>query len=161
MPDHPFLNEMLRGWKTYQDKLVQTVSPLSKEQLAMQLSPELWPVMTLTAHIIAARVFWFHLVMKEGTEELKPLVAWDDEGEPFRSAQELVGGLEQTWAVIDAGLSRWTAADMAEEFPWPRAGRSQSYSRQWVIWHVLEHDIHHGGELSFALGANGIPAIDL
>jgi uncharacterized damage-inducible protein DinB len=34
-------------------------------------------------------------------------------------------------------------------------------SRQWIIWHVLEHDIHHGGELSFLLGMYGVPAIDL
>jgi len=25
-------------------------------------------------------------------------------------------------------------------------------TRQWIIWHVLEHEIHHGGELSLALG---------
>ncbi len=34
-------------------------------------------------------------------------------------------------------------------------------SRQWIIWHVLEHDIHHGGELSSILGAHGLAAVDL
>jgi uncharacterized damage-inducible protein DinB len=27
-----------------------------------------------------------------------------------------------------------------------------------VVWHVLEHDLHHGGELSLTLGLHGIPA---
>ncbi|HEY6285010.1 MAG TPA: hypothetical protein VIX20_05065 [Ktedonobacteraceae bacterium] len=34
-------------------------------------------------------------------------------------------------------------------------------SRQWVIWHVIEHDLHHGGELSFSLGAHNLAAPDL
>ena len=33
------------------------------------------------------------------------------------------------------------------------------YSRQRVIWHVLEHEIHHGGELSLALGGYGLEGI--
>ncbi len=26
-------------------------------------------------------------------------------------------------------------------------GEDQTYTRQWVIWHLIEHDLHHGGEL--------------
>ena len=32
-------------------------------------------------------------------------------------------------------------------------------TRQWIIWHVLEHEIHHGGELSLALGGYGLEGI--
>jgi uncharacterized damage-inducible protein DinB len=27
-----------------------------------------------------------------------------------------------------------------------------------VVWHVLEHDLHHGGEISLTLGMHGIDA---
>ncbi len=40
-------------------------------------------------------------------------------------------------------------------------GDRPARSRQWIIWHVLEHDIHHGGELSSILGAHGLAAVDL
>jgi hypothetical protein len=30
-----------------------------------------------------------------------------------------------------------------------------------VTWHVIEHDLHHGGELSFSLGAHNLPAPEL
>jgi uncharacterized damage-inducible protein DinB len=30
-----------------------------------------------------------------------------------------------------------------------------------VIWHLMEHDLHHGGEISQVLGSHGIPALDL
>ena len=29
------------------------------------------------------------------------------------------------------------------------------------IWHIIEHDLHHGGELSFSLGMHGLTAPDL
>jgi uncharacterized damage-inducible protein DinB len=85
----------------------------------------------------------------------------DDDGMPARTANEFVHGLNTTWAVIQTGLNRWKVEDLAEGFHWPGSGQSRSYKRGWIIWHVLEHDIHHGGELSFMLGAHNIPAIDL
>jgi uncharacterized damage-inducible protein DinB len=29
------------------------------------------------------------------------------------------------------------------------------------VWHLIEHDLHHGGEISQILGSNGIPAPEL
>ncbi len=54
-------------------------------------------------------------------------------------------------------LARWTPADLDAAF----ATRHGERTRQWVIWHVIEHDIHHGGELSLTLGAHGVNAPDL
>jgi uncharacterized damage-inducible protein DinB len=28
------------------------------------------------------------------------------------------------------------------------------------VWHVLEHDVHHGGAISQILGSNGLPGLD-
>lgn len=40
-------------------------------------------------------------------------------------------------------------------------GEEETFTRQWVIWHLLEHDLHHGGEISFVLGMHDLVAIDL
>ncbi|HEX4716084.1 MAG TPA: DinB family protein [Ktedonobacteraceae bacterium] len=32
-------------------------------------------------------------------------------------------------------------------------------TRQWIIWHVIEHDLHHGGEISLILGTHGLTGI--
>ena len=34
-------------------------------------------------------------------------------------------------------------------------------TRGWVLWHLMEHEAHHGGAISIALGANGLPSLDL
>jgi uncharacterized damage-inducible protein DinB len=33
------------------------------------------------------------------------------------------------------------------------------FTRQWIIWHVLEHEILHSGEISLALGNAGLTTI--
>lgn len=155
-----------RGWDEYQRLLVAAIAPLSAEQLALQTAPHLWSVEMLAKHIISARVGWFHVWMGEGSAELAPLCDWDEADQPARSAAELVSELEQTWQLIQNALAQWTTSDLEYIFesPYPdqtRNGKKRTKSRQWIIWHVLEHDLHHGGELSLILGSHGIAAIDL
>ena len=158
--NNPLIEEMHKGWKNYQDHLVKAVAPLTAEQLALQISPKLRSVMTIAAHIIVARVWWLHYVLGEGSEELRQMADWDEEGS-MHTAVELVAGLEATWEVLESGLMRWSTADLNQAFAYEgRYGKSDR-TRKWVLWHLLEHDLHHGGELSFVLGAHGLPAIDL
>ena len=42
-----------------------------------------------------------------------------------------------------------------------RSGETRRFPRQWVIWHVIEHDPHHGGELSLLLGTRGLTGITI
>ena len=35
------------------------------------------------------------------------------------------------------------------------------FTRQWVVWHLIEHDLHHGGEVSLMLGMQGLAAPDI
>ena len=56
---------------------------------------------------------------------------------------------------------RWTPEDCARTFPDEWDGQVYEVSRSWVIYHVMEHDLHHGGEVSLILGMNGLRAPDL
>ncbi len=150
-----------RGWENYQGLLLDALRGLTPEQLALGATPGQRPLWLLAAHIVGARVGWFRGWMGEGDPSLDPLGRWDDDGAPPRSAAELVAGLEQSWALIAGCLDRWTPADLDATFTRERPRGVVTRSRQWIIWHVLEHDIHHGGELSLTLGNHGLPALDL
>jgi len=121
------------------------------------VAPHLRPIGVIVAHIIAARVWWFHFVMGEGSKDLEPMLSWDDDGQPARTAAELVSGLEVTWQLIQDALARWTPADLDQTFQ----RRDELFSRQWIVWHLIEHDLHHGGELSYSLGIHGLAAPEL
>jgi uncharacterized damage-inducible protein DinB len=89
---------------------------------------------------------------------VKATAEWDVPNAPARTAAELVEGLDGTWQLMAACLTRWSPADMQQTFPDEWDGQIVQLSRAFVVWHVLEHDLHHGGELSFTLGMHGIPA---
>ena len=161
MTEQPLsLSLFYKGWDVYQQRLIEAVAPLTPEQLALRSSPQNWSVGMLAAHIVATRVWWFQTRMGEGSADLAPLETWDQNEQPIRPAAELVEGLERTWQMIQVALARWTPADLDQIFPSIGEGTVER-SRQYIIWHVLEHDIHHGGELSSILGAHGLAAVDL
>jgi uncharacterized damage-inducible protein DinB len=110
--------------------------------------------------------------------------------DPGHTAAELVAGLEKTWQLIEQTLARLTPADLEQVFPplseaervhhaslvepalqpyaqmWVESARltgevRRAVSRQWIIWGVLEHDIHHGSEISTILGVHGLPVLEL
>lgn len=156
--DYTTLAPFYHGWERYQGLLTGAIAPLSAEQLALQAAPSLRPAGVLAAHIIAARVGWFHGVMGAGDPALAAFDPRDDEGAPPRSAAELVDGLETTWQLIQACLDRWTPTMLDDPFT---THRGRAVTRQWILWHVVEHDLHHGGELFFTLGMHGLPTPDL
>jgi len=155
-----------KGWDVYQQLLVTSIAPLAPEQLALRAAPHIMSIGMIATHIIAARVGWFHWWMGEGSTELAPLAAWDNEEEPTRSAAEIVAGLDATWLMMQNALTRWTPSDLEQIFqdPYKDAeyqGVKRTHSRQWITWHVIEHDLHHGGEISLTLGMHGLAAPDL
>jgi uncharacterized damage-inducible protein DinB len=110
--------------------------------------------------------------------------------DPCHPAAELVAGLEKTWQLIEKTLARLSPADLEQVVPpldqaerarhanlvepalqpyaqmWLDAARlagevGPARSRQWIIWGVLEHDIHHGSEISTTLGIHGLPVVEL
>lgn len=157
-----------KGWATYQNMLVKIIAPLTPEQLALSASPHHWTLGMVAQHMVGDRVWWYQTWMGEGNPELAPIAHWDPadvvEQRPL-DAPELVAGLEATWQMITDALNRWTPADLEQSFSPPAAMSEEERqltsdrTRQWIIWHVLEHEIHHGGELSLALGTYGLPGI--
>jgi len=58
-------------------------------------------------------------------------------------------------------LQRWTPQDLAVEFFRHRPNRTETVTREFVIWHLMEHDVHHTGEMSLILGMHGGQSLDL
>jgi uncharacterized damage-inducible protein DinB len=126
-----------KGWDVYQALLIKALKPLSSDQLSLRVAPHLRSVGENVAHIISGRVSNF-LVLGEGGVEIALLETWDEPGAPPRSAAELNDVFEDA----DNGtVSRFT--------------------RQWIIWNTIKHDLHHGGEVSLTLGTYHIEALDL
>jgi uncharacterized damage-inducible protein DinB len=157
--------EVRRGYEDHQRRLVKMISPLDRGQLDLAAAPHLWSVRTLACHIIAARAWWMHSWMGEGSAEFGAMTDWDEDAAlPTRAAADIVRGLEESFEVIKSGMERWSQEELAAEFTRPtpnEAGNRPVRTRQWIIWHLIEHDVHHGGEISFSLGMHGVAGLDL
>lgn len=122
--------------------------------------------------------------------ELWALGVCEADVDPCHPAAELVAGLEKTWQMIEQTLAHLTPADLEKLVsPLDDAGRTrhaqqvepalQPYAQMWleaarqagvvrpaislqrIIWDVLQHDIHHGSEVSTTLGVHGLPVVEL
>ena len=155
------LDVIYENWRGYQEKLITCLAPLTAEQLRLQPAARMWPLGQIVQHIISVRAGWFSGTLQDDDEVMSAYMLWGQRDSPDRSAAELARGLADTWAFIEARLQRWTPADCAQTFPDEWDGQIYQVSRSWVIYHVLEHDLHHGGEVSLILGMHGLPGLDL
>jgi uncharacterized damage-inducible protein DinB len=175
--DNFTLTTFYSSWKAYQDRLKAALVPLTAEQLALRVAPGLRSVGENALHIIGCRVFWLtEFLGEDGGEVMKVYARWNEVAleapyatwsevaraldAPAPSGAELARGLDRTWQFMADCLARWSPADMQQTFSDEEDDNSDGteVSRAWVVWHVLEHDLHHGGEISLTLGMHGLQA---
>jgi uncharacterized damage-inducible protein DinB len=164
MADESFtLTTFYTMWQAYQDQIKESLAPLTAEQLGLRAAPGLRSIGENALHIVGCRVHWLtDFLGEDGGEAIQPYVSWNKDaltpGSPVPTAAELAQGIDHSWQFMADCLARWSPADMQQTFPDDWEGQRVELSRAWVVWHVLEHDLHHGGELSLTLGMHGIPA---
>ena len=155
------LDVIYENWREYNGKLRTAIAPLKDEQLSLQPAPHLWPLGQVLQHIISVRAGWFSGTLQDPDEAMTAYMEWGRRESPQRSVEDIVRALDETWAFLEARLQRWTPEDCAVTFPDEYDGKEWQVSRSWVIYHVLEHDLHHGSEASLILGMHRLQGIDL
>ena len=154
--DNFTLTTFYTSWKEYQDHMKEALARLTEEQLALRAAPGLRSIGENALHIIGCRIGWYTDTLGEdgGAYDL-PSESWAEPGVAHTGA-ELAAVLERTWQLMADCLARWSSADMQQTFPDDWDGKPVEIPRAWVVWHVLEHDLHHGGEISLTLGMHGL-----
>lgn len=155
------LEVIYENWREYHTKLRAALAPLTDEHLLLQPAPHLWSLGRILRHMIETRAWWINTFLKENDSSVTEYAEWDIPDAPPRTIAEILRGMDATWTFIEARLQRWTQEDCAVTFPDEVDGEIRQVSRSWVIYHVLEHDLHHGGEVSLILGMNNLQAPDV
>jgi uncharacterized damage-inducible protein DinB len=170
----PVLQPFYEGWATHQRLLLAAIAGLSEEQLALRPAPHQMAIWQLASHMAGSRAYWFHDALGEGDPAIRDMfrvatttvpdlalerAGWEDDESHPRTATEIVDAFHLTWGMIAKCLERWTADDITVQIP--QRGADRSTTRGWVVWHLMEHEAHHGGAISLVLGINGLPGLDL
>ena len=80
---------------------------------------------------------------------------------PCDAAGLLCEWLGLSWQPIERVLAGWTVDDLFETYPHRFRGIDYVVSRQWTVWRIMSHDLHHGGQLALMLALQGIDAFEL
>jgi uncharacterized damage-inducible protein DinB len=148
------------GWAEQQKKLIETLRPLTSEQMQLRPGPSEWAIWQLASNMIGGRLYWLCFMLgQDDRGVLKDKVdGWEDRPDHPRSAEEVIGALQKTWGVVEACLDRWTLDDLGVEVTrkdfW---GRLVTITPGWVLWRLMSHEVHHGSEIALICRVHGLP----
>ena len=172
-PSGDSLAIVFEGWLGYRQSIIHAVTPLTPEQLRWRPAAHLRSVGELVRHIALGPVSWFLWMGAPGSQELAGrITAWEVDAHGNRyvieaaldianQAGELAEWLAASGKMITDTLRAWTVADLQQTYRHTWNGNTYAISRQWTLWRILAHDLHHGGELAMLLGMQGLENFEL
>ena len=166
------LSQVFHGWNGYQTSLLRAIEPLAAEQLTWRVAEGRRSIGELTRHIALGRITWFARMKGPGLERATGRVPrWYTDGDgsrhafeksvPADDAVQLIEWLKLSWEPVQAVLDEWSVSDLEQTYRHRFAGTEYQVSRQWTVWRIMSHDMHHGGQIAMMLAIQGIEAFEL
>jgi hypothetical protein len=154
-------------WPVHDRLLRERVAALSPEELAIQPTPERWPLWASIGHLACQRVFGLCDFAGEPGAAESPFpnagfdCPGDDDLEHVWSAEQLVDALDRTFRIIERALDTWTVDSLDEVISHPEWGPGWVRTRGEVLQRQYAHDVWHIAELNESLTRAGLAPIDL
>jgi uncharacterized damage-inducible protein DinB len=161
------------GWADQHRRLLETLRPLSPEQVQLRAAPGEWAIWQLASNMAGGRLYWLCHMLGEDDRGLSGMfkvehatvpgidlawAGWEDNEDRPRTADELVDAFEKTWQVAEAATERWTDDDLNREVACTDAwGNARTITPAEVVWRIASHEVHHGSEISLILRVHGLP----
>jgi uncharacterized damage-inducible protein DinB len=144
-----------KHWTQVREGLNTALDLLADDQLDFTPRAGLWSLRETVCHIATVEKGWFRYII---THEVS---GWAEAEYPPASYPS-VAALKALLAEEHARSVAYFLPDLEEKLaqpvllPW---GKETSVA--WILLHVLEHEIHHRGEVYLMLGMLGIEAPDV
>jgi uncharacterized damage-inducible protein DinB len=153
-------------WPQYNRRLVEAVRGLGEADLAIPAGSHGWPIWAMLGHTAGGRTYWLCRVVGEPFPDGLPFDPtsdddWSDDLDHPHPAAEVIAALEASFLVVDRILDEWTPEGLSEEVERAYGDVRQVHTRASILQRLLTHEAWHAAEMSAALGAHGLPEIDL
>lgn len=136
----------IRRWPDVREGLLRIVSAFEPDDLKYQPINGGWQVGRIILHISSAANYWLHsgflssnVVYRSGKSTL----------DNYPTIEAIKAFLAEEHERTLTLLRNFDEGDWQKHFQY---SDGEAYPPSWVFWHVLEHEIHHRGELSMILG---------
>ncbi len=147
------VSQFFSHWEQVRADLLATIDKFSDEELEFAPFKGSWSVGQIMLHIAECEDFWLHGLVRQ---ELESSIQYDLADYPSRAAIKSV--LETAHSRTLRFLASLDEAGLAQTY---KTRHGEVFTLNWIIWHVLEHEIHHRGELSLVLGMLGREGLDV
>ena len=141
-------------WSQVREELYATINLFEDSELSFMPYNGSWSAGQIMLHIASAEEGWLRYVVT------RDLPAWPDHYkiENYPTRKDIIYALDDVYTWTQGyikGLDE-TDLDRLIETPW-----GEHITLGWILWHVVEHEIHHRGELSLILGILGREGLDV
>lgn len=148
------LDEYFGHWEQVRDDLLSTLEKFTAEDLDYKPYEDAWTVRETSLHIADAKDGWLRYIVRREIDDWPP----EPDLEAYPHVESLKQTLYEVHAQTVAFLNTLEIEDLSHQIdaPW-----GAQFELGWIFWHVLEHEIHHRGELSLILGLLGREGLDV
>jgi uncharacterized damage-inducible protein DinB len=145
--------QMFNHWEQVRQDLLATIDKFKDDELDYNPFQGSWPVGQIMLHIAECEDYWLHGLVRH---ELTPPIDYSlaENGNIAAIKQVLGNAHSRTMRFLESLEEQ----DLEEKY---QTRHGETFSLAWIIWHVLEHEIHHRGELSLVLGLLGREGLDV
>ncbi|MGD8456767.1 MAG: DinB family protein [Anaerolineales bacterium] len=146
------LSDMFSHWEQVRSDLMQTIDKFSQDELTFTPFDSAWPAGQIMLHIADCEDNWLHGVVRG---EFEPWIGYPLEEHPTKA--DILDVLNAARSRTIPYLQSLDERNLDQKY----MVEGEEYTLKWIIWHVLEHEIHHRGELSLILGILGRDGLDV
>jgi uncharacterized damage-inducible protein DinB len=146
--------EMFGHWSQIRSGLIATIESFDESELALIPFEGSWSVGQIMLHIADAEDGWLRYAITHELDEWPKMYTLEN----YPDKASIVQALDEVHTRTIAYLSELSEMDLTEKVkvPW-----GEEIQIMWIIWHLIEHEVHHRGELSFILGYLGRNGYDV
>ncbi len=140
----------LRHWSAVRQGLEELLGRFSDDELDFVPQAGLWSVQETALHIANAEDGWFRYIVQRQITDWPPVPNLAE----YPTVASIKQYLTETHSSTETIYAGATPDDLNRliDLPWSETAKMSLAD---IIWHILEHEIHHRGELSLMLGLLG------
>lgn len=146
-------SQIFSHWNQIRRGLLVTIDQFNDKEFSFTPFKDSWPAGQIMLHIADCEDNWLHGVVRQ---EIRPWVFYPFSEHPTRA--KIKDLLNRAHERTVAFLENLEETNLERIYKTPEG---ESFPLRWIIWHVLEHEIHHRGELSLILGMLGREGLDV
>lgn len=141
-------------WKEVRTDLFRALDMLSDEQLSFVPREGMWSLGETVRHIANTEEGWFRYVVERKYAQWPP----DYSAADYPTVESIKALLTDVHARTQAFLEPLTLEDLEQIIDSPSG---EQIPLKWIVWHVIDHEIHHRGEVFLMLGLMGMEGPDM